>query len=351
MERRLSFLADVWDIKFHDLPQPRLSICSGGQRFTDTAGNQTSTIIELDPWGYETSRSANSAFQPHKYNSYEREGNGSDYVINRELNNWYTRFYQPDPYDGSYNHTNPQSFNRYSYVNNDPVNAVDPSGLEQSWNPIGPCPPGGCIVDIPIDPNDYFDASNGGPTTPWTGLPILRDRPRSGGGGGGGTDPQNTEQHGETIYTEIDDQRGGSKLSPCARDILGKIGFGRFVNLDDIRVHIGIPDWVTSMAQKFGGIIPKAITIGNDIYWRSVDDYNPSTVAGLAEMSHELTHTLQFNVLGASMYFKYLGQWAKNGFRYGEGMKLEKSAMEVERLLNLSIPQRFGNEPCKNFRH
>ncbi len=40
-----------------------------------------------------------------------------------------SRFHQPDPYDGSYNLTDPQSLNRYAYVQNDPVNFVDPSGL------------------------------------------------------------------------------------------------------------------------------------------------------------------------------------------------------------------------------
>jgi len=39
------------------------------------------------------------------------------------------RWMSPDPYDGSYRLTNPQSFNRYSYARNNPMSRVDPSGL------------------------------------------------------------------------------------------------------------------------------------------------------------------------------------------------------------------------------
>jgi hypothetical protein len=40
------------------------------------------------------------------------------------------RFAQPDPYDGSYDLSNPQSLNRYAYVQNDPVSFTDPTGLQ-----------------------------------------------------------------------------------------------------------------------------------------------------------------------------------------------------------------------------
>ena len=49
--------------------------------------------------------------------------------MHRRYNRWHLRFDQPDPYSGSYDMTDPQSFNRYSYVQNDPVNFVDPLGL------------------------------------------------------------------------------------------------------------------------------------------------------------------------------------------------------------------------------
>ena len=39
------------------------------------------------------------------------------------------RMMSPDPYGGSYDPSNPQSFNRYAYALNNPVSAVDPSGL------------------------------------------------------------------------------------------------------------------------------------------------------------------------------------------------------------------------------
>lgn len=37
-----------------------------GQRFTNSSGAMTSTVIEVDPFGAETSRTANGAFQPQK---------------------------------------------------------------------------------------------------------------------------------------------------------------------------------------------------------------------------------------------------------------------------------------------
>jgi RHS repeat-associated protein len=105
------------------------------QRITNSSGSVVSTI-DLDPWGGETNRSANSAFQPHKYTTYERDGNGGDDAMHRRYQSNWTRFSQPDPYDGSYSLTNPQSFNRYSYVQNDPVNFTDPNGLNEEYEVI-----------------------------------------------------------------------------------------------------------------------------------------------------------------------------------------------------------------------
>jgi hypothetical protein len=55
----------------------------------------------------------------------------------RRYNRWQSCFDQPDPYDGSYELTNPQSFNRYAYVQGDPVNFVNLSGLDKSGHQGG----------------------------------------------------------------------------------------------------------------------------------------------------------------------------------------------------------------------
>ncbi len=52
------------------------------------------------------------------------------------MNRWYSsqigRFTTPDPYRASASLANPQSWSRYAYVENDPVNKNDPSGLDPS---------------------------------------------------------------------------------------------------------------------------------------------------------------------------------------------------------------------------
>jgi RHS repeat-associated protein len=98
------------------------------QRITDTIGTLTAAI-DLDPWGGETNRSQNSGVQPRKFTTYERDGNGSDDAMMRRYNRWHARFDQPDPFDGSLDITDPQTFNRYAYSRNDPVNLIDPTGL------------------------------------------------------------------------------------------------------------------------------------------------------------------------------------------------------------------------------
>jgi len=65
-----------------------------------------------------------------RYALTERDdSSGLDHTSWRKYENTAGRWTSPDPYGGSMTIANPQSFNRYAYTQNDPVNFVDPSGL------------------------------------------------------------------------------------------------------------------------------------------------------------------------------------------------------------------------------
>ena len=153
-----------------------------GQRITDASGNIISAV-EVDPFGGEVNRGFNQGWQPKKFTSYIRDGGDSaNESMHRRYNQYISTFYQPDPYDGSYDFSDPQSFNRYSYVQGDPVNLVDPMGLdvwEGVW--IGPPP---ASVTIPISFGD--PVSTDGLGLFGGGHPILEEAIVDGGGGGGG---------------------------------------------------------------------------------------------------------------------------------------------------------------------
>lgn len=109
-----------------------------------------------------------------QFTSYERDAeSGNDYAIAREYVSRVARFSATDT--GQITSTDPQGFNRYAYVANDPVNRVDPSG--SFFDPIGECDPDfdfGCGGSC--DP--FFD--------PFCGLGGGGDLGGDGGGGDGG---------------------------------------------------------------------------------------------------------------------------------------------------------------------
>ena len=55
-----------------------------------------------------------------------------DYNLFSKYDGGWGRWTSPDPYGASMNISDPQSFNRYSYVSNDPVNFVDPTGRDET---------------------------------------------------------------------------------------------------------------------------------------------------------------------------------------------------------------------------
>lgn len=94
-----------------------------------------------------------------KYAGMEQDDStGMSHTLWREYDSFSARWTAPDPYGGSMDPGSPQTFNRYVYCNNDPVNQTDPLGLmaaSQGWNSVSSGFWGG-------DPG-FFDPHFGGP--------------------------------------------------------------------------------------------------------------------------------------------------------------------------------------------
>jgi RHS repeat-associated protein len=101
--------------------------CLSTRVITDGAGNVKGTMDHL-PFGEETGGSDER--DKRKFTTYEQDGTGLYYAVNRFYSPQHGRFAQVDPLGmGATDPTNPQSLNMYSYVLNDPANLTDPSGL------------------------------------------------------------------------------------------------------------------------------------------------------------------------------------------------------------------------------
>ncbi len=158
-----------------------------------------------------------------KYALTERDkATGLDHTWFRKNENKAGRWTSPDPYNGSMNLGNPQSFNRYSYVENEPTNFVDPSGLN-------------AVTFYCYDLNTYWHIGErsgvsttticgtfggggynfGGGSTGGTEFGGGGGGGRTGGGietGGGGGDDKERNKGKKAVYSE-------AKLKECLKKI------------------------------------------------------------------------------------------------------------------------------------
>jgi RHS repeat-associated protein len=112
------------------------------QGSTRVVTNQTGAVIsrqDYEPFGGELGAIGMRSVDPtygggnsvrQKYAEMEQDdGSGMSHTLWRKYDRISGRWTSPDPYGGSMSVSDPQSFNRYTYVNNDPVNLIDPLGL------------------------------------------------------------------------------------------------------------------------------------------------------------------------------------------------------------------------------
>ncbi len=123
-------------------------IYSGGQLITTLAGSTTTyhhadhlsvrvstdvngnKVGEQGHYPYGESWYSNSTTTKFVFTGYQRDSeSGNDYAMARYYRVGFGRFCSPDPLSGSPG--DPQSWNRYIYARDNPINNVDPSGM--SW--------------------------------------------------------------------------------------------------------------------------------------------------------------------------------------------------------------------------
>jgi RHS repeat-associated protein len=113
-------------LKFHHQDHLSRRVTSDGTSGSQTYGEK---IADSGHFPYGESWYESGGTLKLKFTSYERDSeSGNDYAIFRFYSSRNGRFCSADPLAGSI--ANPQSLNRYAYVQNDPINLVDPLGLE-----------------------------------------------------------------------------------------------------------------------------------------------------------------------------------------------------------------------------
>ncbi len=132
---------------------------------TDRLGNvrkRGSTTLDYYPYGQE--KPGPTGNEVAKFGTYFRDaGTGLDYADQRHYAATYGRFMSPDPYQASGGPGDPGSWNRFAYVGGDPMNRVDPTGLDYTL-PDGQ----------PFDPSNPGNVSPGGTSTTVTAsAPVL----------------------------------------------------------------------------------------------------------------------------------------------------------------------------------
>lgn len=115
---------------------------------TSYNGAVDGTFMSL-PFGDGYSSSGNDHDAYH-FAMLDHDGSSdTDHAQFRQYANTSGRWMSPDPYAGSYDSSDPQSFNRYDYVENNPLALVDPTGQDPCIEPGSLTEPGG------IEGQDY----------------------------------------------------------------------------------------------------------------------------------------------------------------------------------------------------
>ncbi len=114
----------------------------GSTTAISTAAGVSCYQATFTPYGQEMATQTTCSTN-YKFTGYERDAEtGFDYAFARYYNSSLGRFMSPDPLAGDV--SDPQTLNRYAYVENSPANFNDPTGMNKCVQPNGQSMPAAC---------------------------------------------------------------------------------------------------------------------------------------------------------------------------------------------------------------
>ena len=142
---------------------------------TGVTGSVVGAFTSL-PFGDDYQVTSGYDNDPYHFATLDQDNSANDHAQFREYSNMDGRWFSPDPYPGSYDPSNPQSFNRYAYVLSNPLSAIDPSGPQCTADSLGnlTCTTWGTPLS----------GSSGGATGGSVGIPLIYKGAGNGGAGG-----------------------------------------------------------------------------------------------------------------------------------------------------------------------
>ena len=252
----------------------------GARLISNNTGNvatdRLGSVGKFYPWGQEKPSATTNGTE--KFTGYFRDAETSlDYAKNRYHQPGMGRFMSPDPYTASVGPRDPGSWNRYAYTRGDPVNRLDPSGLDD------------CGADFC---HTHEEPGEGPPSGPSCDRDLLACYPPEEQRPGRlpGSDPgqqgstvTSTENYYNSAKTFLESDNWAVSAN-CEKDLTAlKVTQGDVLTLiEDANISTSADPAISSyFAQRnSAGAYPLAVTQGNTIYFM-VGAYNPSTVANL----------------------------------------------------------------------
>jgi RHS repeat-associated protein len=173
-----------------------------------------------------------------KYGLTEKDdATGLNHAWFRKNENRAGKWTSPDPYKGSMSLGNPQSFNRYSYAENQPTNFVDPSGLLLCY--------GFHVFILHFEDGVLVGTDYLGFITTYCDGGGGGHEPSGGGGGGGHTSPSASGQQAEKDKCKFPgyDQLSAAQKKLVDKDLYNSLTDAQkanFLNQTGVLAHNGI---------------------------------------------------------------------------------------------------------------